>query len=908
MINQSYLLGLYGGTSTTTSSSSYSAATVRSQPTAPWAAATTAKTSTNSLVAAALAGRKFINESAVSLDLGGVSSDYKPLFALYNGLQTLSALADRASVKNLSASETANLIKRFSAGMTEVSSYLTSSTMKDLRIVQGGSSTSSKTSAGVTRDSTVSITGPVHEGDLSETVEAFEGDVRFDITVRTKIGSTTTNKTVSIDLSEMGSAARTIDAVVTHINGKLEAMGVSTRLEKQRLVPEPKTVTTNGKTTTLPAGPDQWSLAIKGVSTETIGFAAPAVSDAVYVVQQSGKDGAASELLKFQSDGGAAASPTTAGVGESYWVEGRVSQDALPEGVKAVRASAVGPDGSLWIVADVASVDNQPIKGAQDVALMKIDSAGRVVMTRTLGAADTASGFALSVASDGRVAVAGSVTGSLEPGVTVTSQTVSDSFVTVFDAEGEEMWTQRRGAKAADEATSVNFGADGMVYVAGRSQSAMSGAFAIGGWDSYVQAFSTLTPYEGAKTLVTSTGVNQFGTAGEDRVDAMTVDGSNLYTAGVENGRAVVRRFTTDAGGAPVLAETRDLGPLSGEIAGISVANGKVIVTGTSSNSALGDGIAVNGAHAGGKDVFVAALSTDLTADAADRLSWYGGAGDDSASDVKVHDGKVWITGAANREIGAKDEDPTRAYLARLDPLTGAVEYERQWFGAGDQARTSTLAVASGGASVLDRLGLPQGEIDQSDSGNLTAATSLRVGDRFYVSSGEGGRKVAVTISANETLTSLARKIQAASGGKLVVKVTNESLDSDLDGHMAATAGGFSRLTITPRDPKKGAVLSSGETGRDALAGLGLSAGYIGTKSGDKLKTTYGLNLPGNLSLNDAGAIATAKEKLAAAMRTLRSAYAAMNPALPKTVSGTAPAYISSQIANYQAALDRLGG
>lgn len=908
MINQSYLLGLYGATSTSTTDASTSA-TVRSQPTAPWSATTTtAKASTNSLVAAALAGRKFINESAVKLDLGGVTSDYKKLFALYSGLETLSALADRAAVKNLSASEQANLAKRFAAGMTEVGAYLTSGAMKDIRIVQGGTTTSSKTTAAVVRDSAVSITGPVHEGDLSTAVDAFQGDVRFNITVKTKIGSTTTSKTVAIDLTEMGSTARTMDAVVAHINGKLDAQGITTRLEKQLVAAEPKTVTTNGKTTTLPAGPDQWSLAIKGASFETVGFAAADTSDAVYVVQQSGKDATTAELLKFQSDGGAAVAPTQGGVGETPWIEGRLSQDALPESVKAVRASAVGPDGSLWLVADVASVDNQPIKGAQDVALMKFDSAGRLLMTRTLGAADTASGYALAVSDDGRVAVAGSVTGALEPGATIASATLADSFVTVFDGQGEELWTQRRGAKAADEATSVSFGADGKVFVAGRSQSAMSGAFAIGGWDSYVQSFSTLTPYEGAKTLVTSAGVSQFGTVGDDRVDAMTIDGSNLYTAGVENGRAVVRRFTLDASGATTLAGTRDLGPLGGEIAGLAVSNGQVILTGHSKNGALGDGITTNGSYAGGSDVFVAALSSDLTAASTDRLSWYGGAGDDTAADVKIHGGKVWITGVADRAIGAKDTDTTRAYLARLDPLSGAVEYEREWFGTGDQARSSTLAVASGGASVLDRLGLPQGEIDQSDSDKLTAATSLRVGDRFYVSSGEGGRKVAVTIAASDTLTTLARKIQAASGGKLVVKVATESLKDSLDGHTAATAGGFSRLTITPRDPEKGMVLTSGETGRDALGALGLTAGYIGAKSGDDLKTTYGLSLPAGINLNDAGAVATAKEKLTSAKRVLRMAYAALDPSVAKTITGTAPSYISSQIANYQAALNRLSG
>ena len=908
MINQSYLLGLYGGATSSLSSGGSASATVRKQPTAPWALATSAKASTNSLVAAALAGRKIINESAVKIDLGGVSSDYKKLFTLYSGLETLSALADRASVKNLSASEQANLAKRFAAGMSEIGSYLTSTSMKDVRVVQGGASASSKTTAGVARSSATSVTGPMHEGDLSTAVAAFAGDVRFDITIKTKIGETVTTKTVAIDLAEMGGVTRTMDAVVTHINGKLDAQNVATRLEKQLVKPEPKTVTTNGRTTTLPAGPDQWSLAVKGSTSETVGFSAPATSDAIYVVQQTGKDAKATELLKFQSDGGSAAPPTGAAPGESIWTVGRVSQDALPEGVKTVRASAVGPDGSLWMVADVASMDNQPIKGTQDVALMKFDSAGRLVMTRTLGAADTASGYALAISDDGRVAVAGSVTGALEPGATVTSATLADSFVTVFDAQGEEMWTQRRGAKAADEATSVNFGADGKVYVAGRAQSAMSGAFGVGGWDSYVQAFSTFTPYEGSKTLVTQIGVSQFGTPGEDRVDAMTVDGSNLYTAGVENGRAVVRRFALDSAGVPSLAESRDLGPLSGDIAGVAVADGRVILTGTSKNAELASGMTTNTAHAGGSDVFVVTMNADLAASGDDRLTWYGGEGDDTAADVKVHDGKVWITGVADRALGAKEADTTRAYLARLDAVSGAVEYKREWFGTGDQARASTLAVASGGASVLDRLGLPQGDIDQSDSEVLTAATSLRTGDRLYVSSGDGGRKVAVTVAAGETLTSLARKIQAASSGRLVVKVTNESQDKALAGHEAVTAGGFSRLTITARNPEKGAVLSAGETGRDALAGLGISPGYVGSKSGDDIRTTYGLNLPANISLNDAGSVATAKEKLAAALRTVRSIYAAMNPNLPKAVGGTAPAYISAQIANYQAALDRLAG
>ncbi len=908
MINNSYLLGLYGVTTDTTSATTTTAAAIKRQPTPPWSSAAVAKPSTSALLNAAMAGRKLVDETKAKLDIGGVSGDYKKLFALYQGLESLSALADRATTKNLSSTEQALLLKRFDAGMAEVGAYLKSAGLSDVRVVQGVSSASSKTTTAVAKDSAVSITGPIHQGDLSTPVAAFQGDTRFNITVKTKLGSTTTTKTVAIDLSEMGSTSRTMDNVIAHINGKLDAEGVLTRIEKQLVATEPKTVTTNGKTTTLPAGADRWSLVVRGSTTETIGFTAAETSDAVYVVQTTGKAGTP-ELLKFQSDVGTAEMPTGPGIGEGIWTEGRLSQDALPEGVTAVRASAVGPDGSLWLVADVASVDNQTIKGVQDVALMKYDSSGRLLMTRTLGAAATASGYAIAVNVDGQVAVAGSITGALDANSGTVSTTLSDSFVTVFNDQGEEQWTQRRGAKAADEATSVSFGADGMVYVAGRSQSAMSGTTAIGGWDGYLQAFSTLTPYAGAKTLVTVQGATQFGTAADDRVDAMTINGSNLYTAGVENGRAIVRQFSLDADGRPSLVATRDLGVLSGDIAGIGVANGKVILTGTSKNTELGGGLTTNNTASGGSDVFVAALSSDLTVASDERISWYGAAGDDSAADVKVQDGKVWITGVADRAIGAKSTDPTKAYLARLDPLTGVVEYERQWLGTEEQAKASTLAVASGGASVLDRLGLPQGDIDQSDSQALVNATSLRVGDRFYVSDASGGRGTAVTITATDTLATLARKIQAASKGRLVVTVKNETPGKDVAGQAAATAGGFQRLSITARDPEQGSILTSGETGRDALAGLGLSAGYIGAKKVDGGKTTFGLDLAASLNLNNAGAIATAQEKLKTALSTLRSAYAALDPtAAKKTATGTAPAYITSQIANYQAALDRLTG
>ena len=918
MINNSYLLGLFSGAGsfapdTTTAAALRQAS--RKQPTPPWSTTLEAPKA-DALVRAALGGRKFINEGAARLDVKTASADYRKLFALYQGLDTLNALANRSATKGVGALELAQLDKRFSAGLAEIGSWLSSSEFEAIRMVRGTSKMTSKTTAAVPRDSARSITGPIHEGSVDTPVAAFQGDTRFSITIKVPVGISDSQTTaIAIDLADMGATPRTLDNVLNHINGKLEAGGFQTRIGREQIKAEARVIQVNGKPVTLPAGPDKWALAIRGTSTETVGFTAPNTSDAVYVVQSAGTAGG-TQLLKFQSDGGAAAAPTSGGIGETHWVDGRLSQDSLPAGVENVRASAVGPDGSLWIVADVtAGPDTQPIKGVQDVALMKYDTAGRLVATRTLGAASTASGYAIAIDANGDVAVAGSVTGALgtsasDAGKTGDVADTADSFVTVFDKDGQELWTQRRGARAADEATSVSFGADGLVYIGGRARSAITGGVALGGWDGYVQAFKAGEPYPTAGITVAATATTQFGTGGDDSVDAMTIDGSNLYTAGVENGRAVVRHFILDAAGAPTLASTRDLGTITGEIRGVAVSGGQVILTGTSRDSGLSAGT-VTSAHSGGKDVFIATLSGDLTASFADRMTWYGGAGEDSAADVKVHDGKVWITGVADRDPVAKDTDPTRGYLVRIDPSSGVVEYERTWSGDGSQARPLTLAVASGGASVLDRLGLPQGEIDQSDSKRLVDATSLRVGDRFYVSPADGGRPVSVTIAAKDTLATLARKIEIASNGKLKVTVASEGgAVTGKDGEITTTTGGFQRLSIMARDGKSGAVLTPGETGRDALAGLGLSSGYIGASAGDDVRKTFGLDLPGNLRLGDAAAAKTAGERIQAAMKAVRDAYRALNPANNASAGakGPVPAYLTNQLANYQAALARLGG
>jgi len=83
----------------------------------------------------------------------------------------------------------------------------------------------------------------------------------------------------------------------------------------------------------------------------------------------------------------------------------------------------------------------------------------------------------------------------------------------------------------------------------------------------------------------------------------------------------------------------------------------------------------------------------------------------------------------------------------------------------------------------------------------------------------------------------------------------------------------------------------------------------VGPTSGDGTLRTFGLDLPRNLTLNDATAVKASGERLQAAMKAVRDAYRALAPAttLPGA-GGPVPAYLTAQLANYQAALARLGG
>ena len=902
----SYYQGREGLTGNGGGATGGASAKTKYAPTPPWASHSTAAPE-SALTKQVLNGGKFINENAAQVDLAGASDDYKKLFALYQGLNSLNGLADGANGKNVSDFDKARYAAAFSRGLTETSTYVNGLNLDQIRLTQG-TVTGLDKSGGVATQPGAYNTKVLHTGTSDDAVDAFQGAVAFNVSV--KKGGVTTN--VAIDLSELGSQTRSMANVVNYLNTKMAAAGAFTKFATDRIPAAPRTIKVGNSTVTLPATQDSWALSLKTDTSEQVTLSAPQTNGAVYVTQLAGSTNPdnnsktsdsdqVSQLVKFQTDG----TPPPQAAGEANYVSGRLFSNTLGPEVGAVHASTVGPDGSVYVLADVTgTTDGQTIKGTQDVALNKYDSAGNLIFSRTLGAGVSATGLALSVSADGKVAVGGSVTGSLTSGETAASQTTSDSFVSLYDAGGQEMWTQRRGAIGEDQVNALTFGADGTVYVAGQTKSAMPGSTGqIGGWDSYLSGIVTT-----AKGLPSTTFTTQYGTTGDDKVAGIAVNGTSLVVAGNEGTHGVLRTFDISAAGAPPQTATRDLGDLGGgSVLGVAIDGGQIVVGGSTRNGALNAGT-TTAAASGDMDAFAARLSSDLSSQPTDAVAYYGGSGYDKATGFAVAGGKAWLTGWTSSDlpglapVGTKD-----GFVVGLDVAAGAVGYSTRFTAKDGLDVPTSIAVAPGGASILDQLGLPQGVVDAPQSKLLIDNTALRPGDTFFVKSREGGQANKVTIDATETLDTLATKIQRAAG--FAATVTK------------STVKGQRSLMIKPQTHTSTVELVAGPAGHDALASLGLSASVIHnaayvngrTVSADGKGAVYGLHLDSNINLNTPAAVKNAMSELNTAMSNVRTAYRDLQtaatpkpPATNPTANGPVPAYLTAQIANYQAALNRL--
>lgn len=619
---------------------------------------------------------------------------------------------------------------------------------------------------------------------------------------------------------------------------------------------------------------------------------------ALRVAERAAKGAAATLAIPAQSTLVAPSANT------SGWFPGRAFDVSVGFGFKVAtaRAVAAGPDGSAYVIADLSGDSaSSAIKGARDVALLKYDSAGKLAFSHVLGAAASASGFALAISNDGqRVAIGGALDGVLN-GVSA-GQGGADAFVSVFDAGGAELWTARRGSKANDQINAISFASDGSIIVAGKAEAALPGEVTAGGADGFVRGYSAA----GAELFT-----QQFGTAGADAATALLVrdngaGGLDIITGGVENDRGVLRKFTYAAGAGLSAGATRDIGYfLDGAVNALVADGGALYVGGEIGVDRLTLGAPAR-AGVAGKEGFVARVDFDLSSTTLDRATYLGSAQNDSVKSLAIVGGDVYAAGVAGDVIaGQGAAKKTSAFIARLD-ASGETASMRSFASAGGTFNVTGLAVSATGASVLDALGLPRGAIAPRDPGLLVNRSGLREGDEFRIGV-DGRRPTTIRIDPDETLTSLAAAITRAIGGAGRAEIVREN--------------GVERIKISAR-AGQALRLEEGRDGRDALGGLGLKAGLIAASGTDRgAVRSFGLELDASqLTLETPAAIARTKAVLSAATSIVRRAYDALvNPDAKELTevekqlearrnSGVAPDYLRAQLANYQAALARLGG
>ncbi len=903
-------------------------------PAPPWNAAH-ASAQPSALAAAALAGRNVINPDTALTKVKDASTQYDNLFTLYQGLNALSGLTSQMLSSTATTLSKDQATAAFEKGLGQVTDYVSNLSMPNIRITNGVVSSSDATTLAPAAENDTYTTGVIFKGAMNDAVPAFQGDVQFNINLKEYNG---TKISVPIDLSQMGSTARTMPNVVNYINSQLKAAGATTRFATSMTAAVPQTIKVGSQTVTLSGGLDEWSFKINGDSAEQVSFSAPSTAAAVYVAQTSGNPNATAstsattstsssttdaapvqQLVKLQTDNSTTSTAPPAALalpGTLNASTDEASATTLGSQVGAVHATATGPDGSIYVVADVTgTIAGQVVQGTQGVALLKYDSAGQLQSASTLGATGSASGYSIAVSSTGAVAVAGSVNGSLDPTSTSTSTSTSQSFVSVFDSSGAEQWTQQSSALGDNQANAVAFGSDGSVYIAGQVQGSLPGGTPSGGKDGYLEGFSAT-----GKHLFTT----QFGTTGTDSVKGLAVDGANLVVGGVENGDGVLRSFTLNGAAAPTAGAVRDLGSLNGgSIAGVAIDNGQVIVAGNTASGSLSAGTVTAG-YSGGQDAFVAKLSENLTPSSSDAIAYYGGSGTDTATALSVVNGQVYVAGTSTGGLpglagptNLTAKGTREGYVANIDVASGTVQWSQALQGQDGYDQPEAIAVDKTGASVLDRLGLPDGTLQYTSSQLLTAATSVRAGDQFQIRTSVGGPLATVTIAADETPQSLALKIRQAAGYQANVSVV--------------TSSGKEEVKIKPESARQVIELLPGPSGKDALAPLGLSAGIV--QSGPSLPTlistsntgatastkaklltdTYGLNLDQTFDLTTTAGIKAAQSAIQTAMAKVQSAYynlvKATTPQTPTSnVTGTVPAYLTAQIASYQDALARLTG
>ena len=837
---------------------------------------------------AALLNSSLSNTSASSAN-AALNADNDKMFALYSALNRLDYIAQMATRDGTVAGQLPGLNTSFQNGLAQVLSFVKTTDFSNLSVLPGQKTSTAQSSATIAYPQSDYLGGAVvGDKQVFNPVAGVSASDSFTVSI-TKGGVKTD---VVIDLSNV-SGPLTIDNINSYANQQLAAAGVGTRLTR---------VQTGGL---LTDGTATWGEKIAYSPGETVNLSSAQAKPAVYVAGASGLPADSNgKLVKLAGLDGTPSSAFATNI-------------APTSGTASATNTAVDANGNVYVIGNsTGSFGSEVNQAAQDVYLTKYDSAGNVQWTKLLGSADTASGYGLAVdPKSGGVVIAGSVTGDLTP-TAIGGGT--DSFVAKYDSAGNQTWLRQVSPAMNDQANSVSVDQAGNVYVGGQvNVNAADGS----GGTSTASADASVTKLDSTGKMIFQ---RQFGSAGPDSASqtAIAADG-NLIVASQQNGHAILSKYASADGTSAAMWQI-DLGDLKGgTIGGLTVANGQVYVSGTTSNAALDAGGAANVAHAnsGGTDGYVFAATDNGASATANFVSYVGTGASDSGGGVAVAGGQIYLTGTTTGTFAGQIRSAANThnmFVAQLGS-DGTLNWAQQYGGLDGESKGLAIAADNSGSSVLDALKLQRGTISINQSNAIESQTTARAGDYFtlQIKDATGTRSAKVTIAKGETLRSLAIKI-------------NSALQSDGKATALPVAGGQGlKIAVNPGVQVQ---LVAGPKDFDALAGLGLKpqllindAGATPASSTSPAKVTdnaavkpttaastdtgpqiVGLGINGGIDLLSKQTAAHANVVLQGALSLIKQVYSQLNnsqtPAA-STATSPVPAYLQSQLSGYQTAL-----
>lgn len=818
--------------------------------------------------------------------------DVQAAFTTYKTLDRLRILAEAAAKTITSSAERATLDKLFAKGLADLQAYLGEAETDQLTLNFGTAARRADSVGIKPLDSSGKLVGDAISKDRAAPLAGLAGDEVLQLTL--KRGTVTEIVTVNLaDTTQpptLDSVAAAINAAITATlaidssgNPVLDADGNATSQWKSKF--------------TVEKNDGSWGLVFNTAGIEKASIDQVDSGDALMIASgRTASDGPTSAQI-FRIDNPASALETqrlttinaidtvaTAKAQASASAAAKETKDLEDDKVKVVvyapteaRGIATDAQGYSYVVGTSAGDFGSSISdGANDLYLTKVDSEGRTVWMRSLGKAGTGDGVAVTIADNGEIVVAGTVSSGFSGG----DDGDTDMLVARYAADGAQRFATSIRQLGDQNATALAVGDDGSIYVAGRAST--------GGGDAMIVRLDASGKVQEKRTI---------DSGGSDTITALAIDGDGQLLALTKNG-SEASLLRIDAQDLTNELSSYALGDVDARAITVSD-SGEVAIAGSTS-------VAVNGDQAnglsGGRDAFV----TRISSDGASQITTYIGTdGNDQADSVAYMNGQLYVGGRTSGALEGTKTGKVDGFVARIDAATGAVADVDQWGLVAHTSERVKIAAVSGGATALGALGLARGSLNQTSSASVSSQTTLREGDKFSLRV-DGGAARSITIGKDETMTSLAQKIQRITG---------------INGTASAARADGKQVLRIQANTGHSIELIAGPDGTDALSKLGMAPVRLvatAQKAADAPKVSpggvYSLNLVKTLSLLDTKSASAALGRITAALSMSQSAYRSLywddskTAKVDGTVIAVGSAYQNARLANYQAALDRLGG